>query len=200
MKLLALTLLLVSSAAFTQDSKPALVEPGKLIAEPDLKSPLPAEWSVQKGTWEVKDGEMVAKELKEQKHAAVIWHNVPLASAVVECEFKFDGAGGFILGSDGARHIGRLSINKKGMKLQEDSSEIKGKQPGATLAQAELDLKPGEWYKVRYSWTGDKMAATLGDKTIEGTHPSLSQKRSRWWFAASGEKLIIRNVKVWEGK
>ena len=200
MKHLALALLLSATAAFAQDTKPALVEPGKLIAEPDLKGPLPAEWSVQKGTWDIKDGEVVISEIKEQKHAAVLWHNVPLASAVVECEFKLDGAGGFILGSDGARHIGRLSIGKKSMRLQEDSSEIKGKQPGATVAQAEIDLKPGEWYKVRYSWTGDKMSATLDGKTIEGSHPKLDQKRSRWWIAVGGSKAEVRNIKVWEGK
>jgi len=199
MKILAIALLL-TSAAVAQEAKPTLVQPGKLIAEPDMKSPLPAEWAVQKGTWDVKDGEMVVAELKDQKHAAVLWHKVSLASAIVECEFKFDGAGGILLGCDGTRHIGRLSINKKLMKLQEDSSEVKGKQPGATLAQAPLDLKPGQWYKVRFEWTGDKMAATIGGNTIEGTHPTLSQKRSRWWFAVSGAKMDIRNVKVWEGK
>ncbi len=201
MKLLALTLLLVSSAAaFAQDSKPPLVEPGKLVAEPDLKSPLPEEWAVQKGTWEVKDGELVVTDIPEQHHGPVLWHKVSLASGIVECEFKLDGANNFILGCDGAKHIGRVTIGKKGFKVQEDSSEIKGKQPGATLAEAPLDLKQGEWYKVRYEWTGDKMAATLQGKTIQGSHPTLSQKRSRWWFAAGGPKLEIRNVKVWEGK
>jgi hypothetical protein len=200
MKFLALSLLLVASAAFAQDAKPTLVQPGKLIAEPDLKGPLPAEWAVQKGIWDIKDGELVVSDIPDQHHGPVLWHNVSLASAIVECEFKFDGAGGFILGSDSNRHIGRLSINKKGMKLQEDSSEKKGVRPGATVAETTLDLKVGQWYKVRYEWTGDKMAGTVDGKSIEGTHPTYSQRRSRWWFASSGSKLEIRNVKVWEGK
>ena len=199
MKFLALALLL-TTPAFAQEAKPTLVQPGKLIAAPDLKGPLPEEWAVQKGTWDIKDGEVTVSDIPEQHHGPVLWHKVSLASAIVECEFKFDGAGGFILGSDSNKHIGRLSINKKGMKLQEDSSEVKGVRPGGTVAEAPLDLKTGEWYKVRYEWSGDKMAATIGDKSIEGSHPTYSQKRSRWWFASSGSKLEIRNVKVWEGK
>ncbi len=201
MKYLALALLLTTAtAAFAQEAKPSLVQKGKLIAEPDLKAPLPEDWAVQKGIWEVKDGEIVVSDIPEQKHGPVLWHKVSLASAVVECEFKFEGAGGFILGSDSNRHIGRLSINKKSMKLQEDSSEVKGVRPGGTTAEAALDLKVGEWYKVRYEWSGDKMAATIGDKSIEGSHPTYSQKRSRWWLASSGSKLVVRNIKVWEGK
>ncbi|MDB6140397.1 MAG: hypothetical protein JWO94_3469 [Verrucomicrobiaceae bacterium] len=199
MKLLALALL-ITSATFAEETHPSLVQPGKLIAEPDLKSPLPADWAVQKGTWEVKDGEMTAIELKEQKHSAVIWHKVSLGSAIVECEFKFDGASGILLGCDGNKHIGRLVITKKTMKITEDSTEIKGVHSGATLGEAPLDLKVGEWYKVRYEWAGDKMAATIGDKTIEGAHPTFAQKRSHWWIAVGGEKMEIRNLKVWEGK
>ncbi|MDB6117304.1 MAG: hypothetical protein JWO08_1085 [Verrucomicrobiaceae bacterium] len=200
MKHFAFALLLFTTVSFAQETKPTLVQPGKLIAEPDLKSPLPAEWAVQKGTWDVKDGEIAVIDIPEQHHGPVLWHKVSLASGIVECEIKFDGANSFILGCDGAKHIGRLTINPKVMRLQEDSSEKKGVQPGATLSQAPVDLKRGEWYKVRYEWTGDKMAATLTGKTIEGTHPTLSQKRSRWWFATGGSKLEIRNIKVWEGK
>ena len=199
MKLLALALL-ITSATFAQEAKPTLVQLGKLIAEPDLKAPLPEEWAVQKGIWDVKDGEITVTDIPDQHHGPVLWHKVSLASGIVECEFKFDGANSFILGCDGAKHIGRISIGNKSMRLHDDYSEIKVKQPGATLAEAPLDLKAGEWYKVRYEWTGDKMAATLGDKSIQGTHPTLSQKRSRWWFAAGGSKLEIRKVKVWEGK
>ena len=201
MKHFALAVLFAATTlVVAEEAKPTLVQPGKLIAEPDLKGPLPEEWAVQKGIWDIKDGELVVTDIPEQHHGPVLWHKVSLASGIVECEFKFDGAGAFILGCDGAKHIGRVSIVKKSFRVQEDSSEIKGKQPGATLAEAPLDLKTGEWYKLRYEWTGDKMAATLQGKTIQGSHPTLSQKRSCWWFASSGSKLEIRNVKVWEGK
>ncbi len=62
------------------------------IAAPDLKGPLPKEWKVAKGTWEARDGVLTGTEVPAEKHAAVLWHQVPLQNAVVECEFMFDGS------------------------------------------------------------------------------------------------------------
>ncbi|MDZ4288901.1 MAG: hypothetical protein U0984_13125 [Prosthecobacter sp.] len=168
-----------------------------VVAQPDLKAPLPAEWSVQKGTWEVKDGEMSIAEIPADKHAAVLWHKVPLQSGVVECEFKFDGARVFILGCDGDRHIGRVVITPKSMQIRDDSTEVKGKSPSTLLAEAKFDLKPGQWYPLRYEWSGDRMAAKVGDLgSIDATNPNLGKKKARWWFAVSGAKMSVRAVKV----
>lgn len=184
--------LLFSLALYT--SLPAADLPA--VASPDLKSPLPAEWSVRHGTWEVKDGEMQVAELPENKHAAVLWHQVPLQSGVVECEFQFDGAKTFILGCDGDRHIGRIVIVPKMLRILDDSTEVKGKTPSTKLAEAALDLKPGQWYSLRYTWSGDQMTAKLGDVSLEASNPNLGKKKARWWFAVSGASLKIRNIKV----
>ncbi len=167
-----------------------------IVAQPDLTSPLPAEWSVQKGTWDVKDGEMSIAELPENKHAAVLWHKVPLQSGAVECEFMFDGAKVFLLGCDGDRHVGRVVITPQSMRIMDDSTEVKGKTPGTMLAEAKLDLKPGQWYSLRYEWHGDRMAATLGDKHIEGSNSNLAKHKARWWFAVSGKTMKVRHIKV----
>ena len=188
-------------STFADDAKPILVLPGKLIAQPDLQHPLGSEWKSPYGSWEVKAGELVIAEYPEDKHAAVLWHQVALQSAIIECEMQFDGGSGFLIGCDSPnRHVGRLVITAKNAKLAEDSSEIKGKQPGMTLAETDLDLKPGQWYPVRLEWTGDKMAARVAGKSIQGQHPTLSEAKSRWWFAVSGAKVRVRNVKVWKGK
>src|SRR5262249_20205664 len=140
--LLFIALALAGSGQAAEPQTP-LVQPGKVIAQPDLKQPLAPEWSVQKGTWEVANGEIVASELPEEKHAAVLWHKLGLQSALIECEFQFDGAKTFLIGCDSAnKHVGRLVITPKLAKLAEDSSEIKGKQPGQTIGQATVDLKP----------------------------------------------------------
>lgn len=167
-----------------------------VVAQPDLKAPLPAEWSVRHGTWEVKDGEMRVAELPENKHAAVLWHQVPLQSGAVECEFQFDGAKTLILGCDGDRHIGRVVILPKFLRILDDSTEVKGKTPSTKLAEASLDLKPGQWYKLTYSWSGNEMTAKLGDASISASNPNLGKKKSRWWFAVGGAAVKIRNIKV----
>ena len=191
MKILILLLALVlTRTTLAEDTKPILVQPGKLIAQPDLKEPLGADWKSPHGSWEVKVGELVIAERPEDKHAAVIWHQVALQSAIIDCEIQFDGGSGFLIGCDAPdRHVGRLVVTAKNAKLAEDSSEIKGKQPGMTLAETALDLKSGQWYPVRLEWAGDKMAARVAGKEIHGQHPTLS-----------ATKVRVRNVKVCEGK
>ena len=202
MKSLILLLALgLVGATLAEDAKPILVQPGKLVAQPDLKQPLGPDWKSPYGSWDVKDGELVIAEHPEDKHAAVLWHQVALQSAVIECEIQFEGGSGFLIGSDAPnRHVGRLVVTVKNVKLAEDSSEIKGKQPGMTLDETVLDLKAGQWYPVRLEWAGDKMAARVAGKTIQGQHPTLSVAKARWWFAVSGAKVRVRNVKVWEGR
>ena len=187
MKLAALTLLITGT--LFGDELP-------VITQPDLKTPLPKEWVVREGKWEVKDGVMSVAELPENKHVAVLWHNVPLQTGAVECEFMFDGAKVFILGCDGDRHIGRVVINPKSVKIVDDSTEIKGKQPGTSLAEMKADLKTGEWHKVRYEWNASRMGVTLDGKSIEATHENLGKKKARWWFAVGGATMKVRGVKV----
>ena len=145
------------------EPKTPLVKPGKLVAHPDLKESLGTDWTVKHGTWEVKAGELAIAEVPADKHAAVLWHEVGLPSAVIECEFQFEGGRTFILGCDATnKHVGRLVITAKSAKLVEDSSEVKGKQPGQTLAEAALNLTPGKWYAVRFEWQGDRMWTRRG--------------------------------------
>jgi hypothetical protein len=188
MKRILLLSLCLGASVLAQDLKP--------ITSPDLKTPLPEEWSVRHGTWEVQDGVMKVAEVPENKHAAVLWHQVPLQTGAVDCEFMLDGAKTFILGCDGEKHIGRIVITPQAIRLLDDSTEVKGKSPSKLLSTAPLELKSGEWHKLHYEWNGDRMAATLDDVKVEATNPNLGLKKSRWWFAVGGASLKIRNIAV----
>lgn len=191
MKSLALLLPLLLSASgilSAADLKP--------ITSPDLKSPLENEWSVRHGQWNVKDGVMTVAELPENKHAAVLWHSLPLQAGAVECQFQFNGAKVFILGCDGDRHIGRVVISPKLVRLMDDSTEVKGKSPATELAKAEVDLKPGEWIQLRYEWDGEKMSAEVQGARLEANHPNLGKNKQRWWFAVGGAEMKIQNIRV----
>ena len=198
---LILAIVLAQTAAFADDAKSLLVQPGNVVAHPDLKQPLGKEWRAVKGTWESKDGELVCAELPADKHSAVLWHQEGLQSAVIECEFLFDGGKVFIIGCDSAKkHVGRVTITPKLARITEDASAVKGKTPPKTLGEAALDLKPGQWYSTRLEWTGDKMAARVAGKEIKGEHANLSAPKARWWFAVAGAKVHLKNVKACEGK
>ena len=202
MKRLALLPLFICALTLRADeAKPQLVAPGKSVAAPDLKESLSADWTVREGNWEVKDGEFIVAEIPAQKHAAVIWHHAGMQSAVIDCEFKFDGAKGFLIGCDGPnKHVGRLVINSKSAKISEDSTEVKGVHPGETLGEIKLNLDPGQWHTVHFEWAGSKMAARIDGQELKGESPKLEVKKVRWWFAVSGATARIRNIKAFEGK
>ena len=194
---LLLAIVLTQTAASADDAKPLLIHSGKIVAQPDLRQPLGAEWKAVKGTWEPKDGELVCAEVPADKHSAVLWHQVELQSAVIECEFQFDGGKVFIIGCDSAKgHVGRVTITPKLARITEDASAVKGKVPPKNLGEAALDLKPGQWYPARLEWTGDKMAARVAGKEIRGENEKLSVPKARWWFAVGGATVRVKNVKV----
>lgn len=196
---LASLFLLAALSAFAADA-PLLVKPGKVISAPDLKSPLGAEWSVAKGKWEPADGVLKATDLPEEKHAAVLHLKTGPKPLVFECEFRFDSSKAFLIGCDATKHVGRLIVTPKGAKLAEDSTEVKGKTPSHTLAEAKVDLKTDEWQHLRVEFTGDQLAAQLGSAQLKAQHPYLATPKQRWWFAVSGGTAQIRNIRVSEGE
>ena len=136
--------------------------------------------------------------IAEEKHVPVLQDVISPESAVVECEFQLDSAADFIIGCDGAKHIGRVSIMPKSARITDDSTENKAtKTPATLLKEEKLDLKKDQWYSAKFGWKGDKIYAMVDGKELVGQAPLFTSKRSRWWFATPGAH--IRNVKVSEG-
>ncbi len=185
---LASALLLLAIAAHADDLK--------TIAAPDLKSPLSSEWKVAKGTWEPKDGVLTGTELLAEKHAAVLWHQVPMQTGTVTCEFMLETGKTLILGCDGDRHVGRIVITPQALQVRDDSTEVKGKTPSTLLATTKISLKPGEWHTLTYEWSGDRMTGKVDGAKVEGTSANLAKKKVRWWFAIGGGSVKLRNIKV----
>ena len=180
---------------------PSLMSAAELtpVAAPDLHSPLSEQWQIRHGLWEVTSGVMTAAELPENKHAAVLWYVSAMQSGAVECEVQFSGAKTFILGCDGEKHIGRVVIQPKLLRLIDDSTEVKGKSPGTELASAGVDIQPEQWVRLRYEWDGQRMAAEFGGGKVEATHENLGKAKTRWWMAVGGASVKIRNLKVFGG-
>lgn len=197
---LALAPIFVASALSAADEAPLLNKTGKIISQPDFKQPLGAEWSVAKGKWVPENGVLTATDLPEEHHAAVLHLATGPASLIVECEFRLDTARIFYVGCDASKHVGRLIVTPKNARLAEDSTEVKGKSPSHVLAEAKLDLKPGDWQKLRVEFTGDRMAARLNGIDLQAQHAYLATPKKRWWFAVGGGTAELRNVRVSEGE
>jgi hypothetical protein len=167
-----------------------------VIAAPDFHSPLPVEWKIAHGTWEPKGGILSAAELPQNKHVAVIWHQVAWQQGIIECEFQFEGASTFIIGCDGntakgLKHIGRAVITPKMLSLAEDSAK-----PSAVLAKQPTELKPGQWHRLRMVWQGGKIILQVNDSRVEATHDYLASQKTRSWLAVGKEHLRVRALKI----
>jgi hypothetical protein len=183
----AALLVLLTGVAFAADPAP--------ISAPTLHEPLGKEWTASKGKWEVKDGILVASEIPEEHHAAVLHLATGPTNLTVECDFRFSGGKIFYVGCDAQKHVGRLIVQPKSARLAEDSTEVKGKTPSHTLAEAETDFKPGEWHHLRLDYAGDQITAKIDQTELKAQHPYLATPKVRWWFAAGGATVDLRNVR-----
>ncbi|KAF0180177.1 MAG: Uncharacterized protein FD161_955 [Limisphaerales bacterium] len=182
---------LIAVSAAAQTDKPLLHEQAlPPVAAPSFKEPLAAPFNTVKGRWTVEDGALKVTNLPEEKHIPVLHHNVGLAAAVIECEFRFDGPGPFLIGCDAAKHVGRVVVNAAGLSIAEDSV-----QPSHTIAKVPLTVKPDEWHQLRVEWKGDQMAARLDGKELRAQHAHLATPKARSWLAA-GQNVKVRNLRI----
>ena len=189
--LIAFLSLAIAAPVFAQGDKPLLHERAlPVVAAPDFREPLAATFAGVKGKWMPKEGVLNIVDIPEEKHIPVLHHKVGLASAVIEAEFRFDGAGSFLVGCDSDKHIGRVVVNAAGLSIAEDSVK-----PSHTIAKLPLPMKPGEWHRLRVEWKGDQMAARLDGKELSAQHPFLATPKSRSWLAA-GQTVKVRNLKI----
>lgn len=173
-----------------------ITEPLPTVAAPDWKTPLDATWKIAHGSYEPKDGVLVCAENPENKHVAVIWHQVGWNTGVMEFEFRLDGAKSLILGCDGTTekglaHIGRVVVTPKLLSIAEDSVK-----PSRTLAKEVADLSAGEWHKLRFEWKGDQIALRVDGVALQAQFPYLATAKTRSWIAVGGQTASIRALKI----
>jgi hypothetical protein len=183
----------VASAARAEE-KPMIVS-GDLpvIAAPTLSEPLDKSWSMAKGVWTPTGGVLKGVEKPEEKHAAVLHHNVGLQTAVIECDFKLDAGAALLIGCDGKGHVGRVVVKAGGVDIAEDSTK-----PSHVIASLKQTIAPGTWHHLRVEWTGDQMAARMDDKDVKAQHAFLASPKARSWLAVGSKSasVEVKNLKI----
>lgn len=170
--------------------------PLPILAAPDFKAPLDATWKIAHGRFEPKDGLLLGADRPEEKHSAVLWHQVGWDTGVIACEFRLDGARNLILGADtmeptGFAHVGRVVITATQISLAEDSIK-----PSHTLAKLPVTLAPGQWHTLRFEWRGDEIAIRVDDYTLQTRHVFLATAKARSWIAVSGQTASVRALTI----
>jgi hypothetical protein len=194
MKILSTALaLLITCVALANDTgSPAKDAELPLIIAPTFDGPLDPSFSIAKGSWTAAMGILTAVEITEDKHVAVLHHNVGLHSAVIECDFRLDGSPSFLVGCDAkAHHVGRVVVKAGGVDIAEDSAKT-----SHVIASLKMPVAQAEWHHLRVEWMADEMIATLDGQTVRAKHDYFATPKARSWLAVPKSKTEIRKLTI----
>lgn len=177
------------------------------------------------GDWTVVDGVLVGKQLNPG-HGATIRHLRDFRNLDVEFDFRFNGGTrwNFVVDDQNdksvhAGHICRLSISPSSIKVADDKTgsmdlKIRAQRQNENLsatekkkldtfletkqANAKLNLKKGEWYKLRVVIDGDLMSASIDGKLVTSLRsPGIAHPtKTKFGFTVNGSTTEFDNLKI----
>jgi hypothetical protein len=201
------TLTLVTSistihAEKAADLAPALAKPGKIVVEESFDAAaLGKDWSAPKGDWQPRDGVLVGREKKEDKHAAVLSFGKQNRDSIVRFAFKLDGAKSMSLSLNAAKggHLFRVSIAPESVTLLKDKDKKDPASKSVALAKADAKFNDGKWHTMLVEIQGADVAVqTDHGVKLKGSHPTLDVDKTGYRFVTAGASLLVDDVKVWD--
>jgi hypothetical protein len=174
---------------------------GKVAVSQDFSKAVEPGWRIGKGDWKIVDGAWQGAEIPADKHGAVARYNLEFTDAVIEFDFRLDGAKSISLTiNDKKEHVCRLAIRPTGFLVMKDDHDHEGPDQRVILADDKTAMKPGTWYHVRVEIVGPRMTAQVGDaqpkKPIGGEHELIATKKANLGFTVAGQAASFRNLRV----
>jgi len=180
---------------------PVLAKPGRELANEDFKGPsLGAPWKVAKGDWQVREGTLVARELKDDKHAGVCSLEVPNKDSIIRFSYRLQGAKSLSLSLNHPKgHLFRVILTADGVAVNKDKDKKDPNSTGGPLGKATLKSEPSEWHTVQLEMLGAKIAVT-GDSglKIQAEDPALDVPKTGYRLVIAGENAEVAGLRVWE--
>lgn len=196
MKAIFIALCLLSAAV-------SAVEP-KIILEESFTSELSKDWFWGLGTWKVENGILRGFESGPRRHGPVKMRRFPFTNAVMECEFRLTGeasfAGIIFNGSQERGHIVHLIMSKDQIRVMAHPKKGESKE----LFKMPTKISVGDWHRVKLTFKGESISATIDEQLITATHPCLAEMKQTFGLGGDsggpeGEKvgaLEFRALKV----
>lgn len=167
-------------------------------------------WTVQTGSWTIRDGALHGSEIPADKHSAAARRVIETGDAVYELRFRLsEGAKGFHFGFDPKRgtldkkgHLFSVMVDPNGWKILKHVDKAKPKEdPNEILAKATHSFQPGEWYSLRVTtWSTTVKAAIEGLEPLSANHPTFAVPKPTLVFRVIGDGVDIDDLKVWSAK
>ncbi|MBT5018451.1 MAG: hypothetical protein HON04_06870, partial [Planctomicrobium sp.] len=163
------------------------------------KKTLSDKFATPKGSWKVVDGVLVGKELKSDKHAAVLSYQQPNRNSLIQFSFMLDGTKGFHLSFNHAKgHLFRVIVDTESVAIRTDKDKKDPKSEPLTISQTKSKIAEGEWHTMLVEIIDDQVLVQFDEgPTIIGLHPSLAVDKPNYRFVMRGESLKIDDLKIW---
>ena len=186
------------------DISATLAKPGKVLLSDDFSgAELGKLWAAAKGEWKIKDGAIVAKELKVDKHAAVLTCRQKNRDSVVRFSFRLDGSTkGFNFSLNHAKgHLFRVVVAPTGLTVRTDKDKKDASIKSELVGRAKGKFEQGKWYTLQVEMVGDKVVAmTDNGLKVTGQNARLDTEKPNYRFVMRGESLSIDDLKIWAVK
>jgi hypothetical protein len=192
--------------------EPSLGRRGTLLLEESFDgTALPKGWAKNTGELSVKEGVLHASELPAQSHVGAFRKALPLQDAVVQLDFKFEGATTLHLGFDPAPgqlkkqgHLFSVIITENAWTLTEHNDKADPASKNVVHAKATASFPRGQWFTLSLEMKGNDVVARIeGKEPLRATAKDFHVKKPGLVFRAggkAGQEVLIDNVKVWELK
>ncbi len=191
----------MSHAAKEAELATILTKPGKELANDAFKGTALAEsWKVAKGDWQVREGALVARELKDDKHAGVCALEVPNKDSIIRFSYRLQGAKSLSLSLNHAKgHLFRVILTANSVVVNKDKDKKDPSSTGGPLGKAELKGEPTEWHTIQVEMLGSQIAVS-GDSglKIQANDPALDVPKTGYRLVIAGESAEVAALRVWE--
>jgi len=190
----------VCVAEKNSDITPVLAKPGDLVFADDFESAeLSKTWAQIRGEWNVVEGEVVGKEVKSDKHAAVFHCLKKNRNSIVRFSFKLDGAEGFHFSLNHAKgHLFRVLVSGDSLLVRTDVDKKDKSIKSEVVAKAVGKFEQDKWYTMQIEMVGDKVSVvTDNGLKVTGQNSRLDTDKPNYRFILKGESLVLDDVKIW---
>jgi Domain of Unknown Function (DUF1080) len=204
---LFLTTLLAFTLAHAQSLQPATLMTTR--AEELLNDKLNAtssDWKAAKGAWQVVDGALQGAELAKDKHPATYRRNLNFQDAVIQFDFKLEGAKVISFSINDAKgHVARVVIDAKGFQARKDDHDHEGADKSVTFNRVNTPITASTWHTMMLEISGTEILARLVTNdtvTLEnmpislGQHEMIGVAKTNIGFTISGSSASFRNLQV----
>lgn len=183
-------------------------------------------WEIKdkfKGAFQIKNGKLTSKELKNAGHGSVARAHFNFSDVIIEFDFQFKGGKRFNMVMDDSKcktvwagHISRVSFSKNSFYVQDDKTgsmnlEVRKKRKknpndkelkkliNSKKSVAKNKFEDNKWYHVKIIKKGTVLQCTVDSKTVQINSKGISHANlNKFGPTITGDAIWFDNFNIWE--